>query len=294
MLYILRREGTGLTGLKEILGYLKNPAQIVLSTRQENAQAQAGDTVLKWGTTATMQGAAVAKVLNKSPAIQMAANKRDARMLMQREGVPVPKSFLTVKDMIASMPTPNNRFVLRPFKHSKGHYMRVGNAAEITIHSKKRAYKDGYISQFIDKVKEYRVFVVSGKVAAVAIKIPENADVAAWNHAAGAVFDNLRWDAWPLKACEAAIKATKIVGLDFGAVDVIEDAQGNPYVLEVNTAPAVDSEYRQQCIAKTIDYIIENNSDWMETGDVTGWRDVIHPAIWTKGRKKGAQARAAE
>lgn len=293
MLYVLRREGTGLTGLKEILGFMKQPAQIVLSTRQENARANQGETILKWGTTAHMQHAAGVNVLNESPAIQLAANKRDARMLMQREGVPVPKSFLDTKAMIASLPKPTDRFVLRPFKHSKGHYMRVGSAAEIMLHAKKKAYTDGYISQFIDKVKEYRVFVVSGKVAAVAIKIPENADAAAWNHAAGAVFDNLRWDAWPLKACEAAIKATKTVGLDFGAVDVIEDAQGNPYVLEVNTAPAVDSEYRQQCIAKTLDYIIENNSDWMETGAVNGWRDVIHPAIWTKGRKKGAQARAA-
>ena len=195
MLYILRREGTGLTGLKEILGFMTKPAKIVLSTRQEGAVAGEEDKILKWGTTAYMKHGHATDVLNETPAIQMAANKRDARMLMQREGVPVPKSFLDVKQMIASLPKPTDRFVLRPFKHSKGHYMRVGNAAEITLHAKKRAYKDGYISQFIDKVKEYRVFVVSGKVAAVAIKIPENANAAAWNHAAGAVFDNLRWDA---------------------------------------------------------------------------------------------------
>ena len=37
----------------------------------------------------------------------------------------------------------------------------------------------------------------------------------------------------------AAIGAVSALGLDFGAVDLIVDANGKEYVLEVNTAPAL-------------------------------------------------------
>jgi glutathione synthase/RimK-type ligase-like ATP-grasp enzyme len=39
---------------------------------------------------------------------------------------------------------------------------------------------------------------------------------------------------------EAAINACKALGLDFGAVDLIQDIKGNYYVLEINTAPGLE------------------------------------------------------
>ena len=39
---------------------------------------------------------------------------------------------------------------------------------------------------------------------------------------------------------EAAVKAVNSLGLDFGAVDICEDEEGNPYVFEVNTAPGIE------------------------------------------------------
>lgn len=295
--YIMHRQGTGQTGVEEITNVMKHDAKRVLNTRIAQVHVGADDVVVRWGTTTIPTGNPKV-VVNSGGGIAFASNKRLSRLQFQEAGVPVPLSWgieqFVDKLKRGAIPiAPAQRLVLRPAVHAKGHYMRVGNAAEILVHAKKKAYAGGYVSNLIAKEKEYRVFVVSGKVVAVATKIPADPNAVAWNVAQGAVFDNVRFDGWPLKACEAAIKACKVAGLDFGAADVVVDAAGNPYLLEVNTAPAVDSEYRQAKLAAAFDYIADNGKDWIDTGAVNGWRDVVHPATWTKGRNKGAQARAA-
>ena len=77
-----------------------------------------------------------------------------------------------------------------------------------------------------------------------------------------------------------AMKAANVSGTDFRGVEVMVDAEGNPYVLEVNSAPSQTSPYRQQCVAKAFDYIVNNGKQhFPDVDNVRGWRDVIHPAL---------------
>jgi D-alanine-D-alanine ligase-like ATP-grasp enzyme len=39
---------------------------------------------------------------------------------------------------------------------------------------------------------------------------------------------------------QLSVEAVAALGLDFGAVDIIEDKEGNFYVLEINTAPGLE------------------------------------------------------
>ncbi len=142
-------------------------------------------------------------------------------------------------------------------------------------------YEGGYVSRLISKVAEYRVAVVQNRVAWVAQKTPGNPDDVAWNVAAGGRFDNVRWGEWPPFVIDAALAAAKVSGTDFCGVDVMVDADGTPYVLEVNSAPSLTSPYRQQSFAKCFDYIVRNGKAHFPDAQHFGWKDVIHPVLRT-------------
>ena len=129
-------------------------------------------------------------------------------------------------------------------------------------------------------MSEYRVFVVQGRVACVAQKTPANPDAVAWNVAKGGRFDNVRWNDWPLKAVRVAVEGFKLSSLDFGGVDVMVDAEGDATILEINSAPSLTSPYRQECMAKAFDYILENGKDRIHLIEERGgYLKFIHPAL---------------
>ncbi len=82
-----------------------------------------------------------------------------------------------------------------------------------------------------------------------------------------------------MRAVVAAVDATNVIGIDYAGVDVILDAEGNPYVLELNSAPSQTSPYRQLCSAKVFKWMYDNGA--VNLGQVEGrtWKDYIHPAV---------------
>jgi glutathione synthase/RimK-type ligase-like ATP-grasp enzyme len=137
-----------------------------------------------------------------------------------------------------------------------------------------------YISEYIPKVAEYRVFLCQGRVVWVAKKTPANAEAVAWNVAKGGRFDNVNWGDWPLKAVRIAREAFMMSKLDFGGVDIMVDKDNNCYVLEINSAPSQTSPYRQECTAKAFDYIVRNGKAVIPVTEARGdWKKFIHPAI---------------
>jgi glutathione synthase/RimK-type ligase-like ATP-grasp enzyme len=207
---------------------------------------------------------------------------------MQAAGVPVPETW-TVNDFArlsvddhAGMEDIEEPFVFRPAQHAQGRNLLVMDSLTFNSRGVPAVYRDGYVSRLIDKVAEYRVMVVQNRVAWVAKKTPGNPEDVAWNVAQGGRFDNVKWGEWPMRVILAALAAAKVGGLDFGGVDVMVDAEGNPYVLEVNSAPSQTSPYRQQCLAKCFDYIVTNGKAQFpafEFADTIGWKTVIHPAV---------------
>jgi glutathione synthase/RimK-type ligase-like ATP-grasp enzyme len=142
-----------------------------------------------------------------------------------------------------------------------------------------------YINEFIDKVAEYRVCVVQGRAVWVAVKTPGNPNDVAWNVNKGGRFDNVKWDDWPLKAVKKSIEAFNLSDLDFGGVDVMVDMEGECYILEINSAPSLTSPYRQECMAKTFDWIVNNGKARIPVSNERGgYTKFIHPAISENAR----------
>ena len=174
-----------------------------------------------------------------------------------------------------------DRVVVRPDVHAQGRrFYVIDNESDLEHRCDILGENNYYISELIDKVAEYRVFVCQGRVVWVARKTPGNPDQVAWNVARGGRFDNVPWGSWPLKACRIAIEGFNLSGLDFGGVDVIVDADNNCYIVEINSAPSQTSEYRQSCVAKAFDYIVRNGRDSIPLiPQRGGWRKFIHPAV---------------
>ena len=277
MNYILRRNKLGKATCEELSQRLVSPIKVITT---DNPVPNTDGWIFRWGTTA---GVPTKKVVNGSEAIAWAANKQVSRMDMQNKGVPVPRSYsISVGAKLPRELPTGKMFVGRKPTHVQGQYLASGSY-NYCFNKLAKWGVGGYISEFIDKVTEYRVFVFLGRVLWVAQKTPGNPKDIAWNVAKGGHFANVTWADWPISPIEACVQAMNVGGLDFGGVDVMVDAAHNVYILEINCGPLLESEYRQQCVARGFDWVI--GRDTKETLEPynrrTDYRRWIHPCLYS-------------
>lgn len=279
---ILRRRKLGRTSCREVarmagmtvLRHWRESDWRVLGPRLEESPV-----IFRWGCTASLREVDCT-VVNTAEAISWCSNKRQGRLDMQSAQVPVPATFGTLNDWARGR-VKGKKYVLRPKQHAQGRNLlvaeKLGEMADFV-----EQFPEFYISELINKVAEYRVFVCQNRVVWVAQKTPGNPEDVAWNVARGGRFDNVQWSNWNTKVLDAALKAAKVSTTDFCGVDVMVCAEGLPYVLEVNSAPSQTSPYRQQCVAKAFDYIVTNGKehfDDVQWNPRRTWKSYIHPAV---------------
>jgi hypothetical protein len=100
-------------------------------------------------------------------------------------------------------------------------------------------------TKYIFKVREFRVHATRDKVIDTQQKVRDpDQEPKTWkirSHANGFIFQRGNIQANQARD-DLAVQAVKVLGLDFGAVDIVEDKKGNFYVLEVNTAPGLEGQ----------------------------------------------------
>jgi glutathione synthase/RimK-type ligase-like ATP-grasp enzyme len=271
---IFRRRKLGRTSAREISRYSKEG---ILNVRNDQRFPPNIDMVFRWGCTSNLPAGVT--VVNTAEAIHQVSDKSSFRKLTADAGL-APKTFLSYDEYVADKDLFECAIVRRA-THHQGRFLDFCQTdGEILNACAKYGEGNYYISEYIPKVAEYRVFIVSGRVVWVAQKTPGNPDDVAWNVARGGRFDNVRWDDWPLKAVRVAREAFLLSSLDFGGVDVMVDAEGNAYVLEINSAPSQTSPYRQECTAKAFDYIVRHGKERIDvTKERGGYRKFIHPCL---------------
>jgi glutathione synthase/RimK-type ligase-like ATP-grasp enzyme len=196
--------------------------------------------IIRWGTreNITYNNSII---YNKSGAIANATDKLVSRQLFIEKGVNTPRLLNHIDDYNGGI------IIARPFIHSKGkNFVILNNKEELENHWR----NNWYYSEFVDKVREFRVHVGHSKVLAFMEKHnPGNGSIA-WNRAVNdsepftRVKQSEADDQNLLPVLQEAIKAVNALGLDMGGVDVILDKNGVAYVLEVNTAPTLNSSPR--------------------------------------------------
>lgn len=284
---ILRRRKLGRTSAKEIAKHIPN-TQVVRNDRMPPApvDGEAPPKLFRWGTTSNVPAGYA--IINQAAAIHEVNDKSGFRMKLMHEApdtIPLTwdhisnlEAFLD-DDMFSEDPISFD-FIVRPQRHAQGRRLYKCDNWDQLRDAVRRCGEGYYISQYIPKVAEYRVAIVSGRAVWVAKKTPADPNAIAWNVAQGGRFDNVNWGDWPLKVVKTAIKAFNVSSLDFGGVDVMVDAEGNCYVLEINSAPSLTSPYRQECMGKAFAYIVANGKARIPLiEEKGGYRKFIHPAV---------------
>lgn len=181
------------------------------------------------------------RVINRPEFIRNASNKIRFLNLCEENDIPAPRILSSTE--CEELLNDGKKILIRDPQNFGGRGIDViRDASEFTgIPNGKFAVR------FFPKRTEYRVHVFNGQAIATtqkrARRETERTDDQRyiWNHSNGWVHcrDNVEHvDGLE----ELAIRAVEVTGLDFGAVDLMLNRDGELRVLEVNTAPGIDGQ----------------------------------------------------
>ena len=203
----------------------------MLSLSNSRFRGRHTDVVINWGKGKGNVGNA--RQINKLDNVQLASNKLTTLSILEAEGINIP------------------RYTRHPLEEDNGLWVArmdlYGHSGRgIVIGTFDDLPSAPLYTEYIPKVAEYRVIVVGDEVVDFKQKLKkrdyEGHDEYVWNHGNGYVFARESIQSAPIGVGKLGIDAVKALGLDFGAVDIIEDRDGNLFVLEINTANGLEGQ----------------------------------------------------
>lgn len=197
--------------------------------------------------------------VNFPSAIENASDKRLSRILLQSAGVKVPT---TVTWQNPEKLQPKFPLIIRPSHHHAGKKFYIAHtpreAANLVLRFPELA--DGYFSEIFPKTHEYRVHCAHGKILMISEKPLQEGEIRANHSVIEESWRALRWSEYNEKICKESLKAVEVLGLDYGAVDIMYNSKDDSVaVCEINTSPSVSTEYTSGKYAAYFDWLIRNN-----------------------------------
>lgn len=194
-------------------------------------RAQA-DLFVRWGNSllATPNGA---KEINTKEAVSNASDKlKMMRILVDTDGVKIPEIQIFADNAYAAAGVDADKKFFR-------------NAHDQIAFRANHVAGDKYCLAPVEKTHEYRVHIFNEKTLGIYEKVPHEGEDGLIRKDANCDFvrrdmANDQYRNQLKGARPMAVAAVKALGLVFGGVDIIKDANGNWYVLEVNSAPALN------------------------------------------------------
>jgi glutathione synthase/RimK-type ligase-like ATP-grasp enzyme len=195
-------------------------------------------TIVNWGASEMPEPLMVCRVLNTPDRVKAATNKLEAFRLLKEGGVSVPP--FTTDQEVANEWRRDSCVVCRTLlRGSSGRGIVLADEDNVAVDAPL------YV-KYIPKRHEYRVHVIGGEAVFTQRKARrmevEDEDVN-WkirNHDNGFIYAHQDVQC-PDDVLEESVKAVAVLGLDFGAVDVIWNGHyDKAFILEVNTAPGLE------------------------------------------------------
>lgn len=236
--------------------------------------------IFRWGCTANVPKTSI---VNPAHAIHAVAHKTNFRTLLRQENKAlIPQTWVNTDGMLAGFDIVKNfPVVIRPHSHERGSDFYVCNSVEQLEEAMTKCGPTPYVSKFINKKKEFRIFVVQNRVVCVVEKSPNNNNLNTWGLAANWI--NYKWSEWPVEAVIKAIQAHIHSELHFSAADVLQADDGSYVVSELNSAPELGGNYYASKFAEAFDWMIDNHKDAIPTDfSQTDWKYYGHPSLSDK------------
>ena len=198
---------------------------------------------IRWGNSSLIENEGL--VVNKASAVAWASNKAQMMHVFREAEIKTPQvhwpaDFNSLSSSQMRFYRDRNDHVAYRSNHERG---------------------DRYAVDPINKVMELRIHVFDGSTVGVYEKIPNTPDEVIYKDA-NCRFrrvntnDECQRDDI-IGARPLAVKAVKALGLVSGGVDVIKDIDGNWYVLEVNSAPGLNTPNVTRFVDRFEEYIDE-------------------------------------
>lgn len=231
--------------------------------------------VVRWGTQARI--GAQYRYVNTPEAIALAADKTRAREVL---GPLVPTTW-TMREQV-HLPC-----IIRPQRHHGGHRFYVCRKRYQIDRAIQRCGEGWYASAIVNKAREFRIFVLYGRIVAVSERFPPEGPRKrmAWNSRRDGSLRNCRSTMWHHPSLLASVDAMVELNLDWGAVDVAVDQAGRPFVLEVNTKPGLENTYTLDRIARA--FVRLAKTGLPEDAPAGEWR--LFPGVTSKKVRTPAQ-----
>jgi tetrahydromethanopterin:alpha-L-glutamate ligase len=178
-------------------------------------------------------------VWNDARAIERCVDKSTTTFLLDRAGLPTPATW-AVESMnaargIVRREAQRGPLVLKPLFGSQGRGLQLIRTAE-ELPSAETTAGVYYLQRFVgverDGFRDLRILVSRGRVVAAMVRHADS-----W-------ITNVKQGGRPVATVPdaqvkaLAIAAAGVVGAELAGVDIIRDADGRPFVLEVNSMPA--------------------------------------------------------
>jgi tetrahydromethanopterin:alpha-L-glutamate ligase len=181
------------------------------------------------------------KVWNDARAIERCVDKSTTTFLLQKDGVPTPRTWTGVKReqaiaLIKKTTREGGLLVQKPLFGAQGKGLcLIASPADLAPPEEVNGVY--YLQEFIrPKVegshRDWRLFVLAGRVVAAMIRHGSSwiTNIKQGARAEAAIPDQ--------ELISLALRATASVGADYAGVDIIEASKGGYLVLEVNSMPA--------------------------------------------------------
>jgi glutathione synthase/RimK-type ligase-like ATP-grasp enzyme len=190
---------------------------------------------ISWG----YQGEEKFKYLNPPELIKQNIDKLQTNHKLEKAGCPVIKAYDKHNVLRAYKTRRLKTPILARFKTTQGGF---GMRTCLCKYQIQKAIIDGYemFKEYIKPKAEYRVNVFKGRPILIVKKDYENPEYIGRNNETERVVRK-----YPKSILKMSIKAVSVIGLDFGAVDILQSEDNKLYILEVNSAPSLNKKMRK-------------------------------------------------